>query len=86
MIQLIAGLGKLAVQTKIDENGTNVYLGVLSKKYNPGDTFNEDDLMRQEVQLTFVNEEGLDVLIKALNLCKEHGFRKPLPDELRMGA
>jgi len=85
MIQLVFGLGKIGIQTKLESGDVKIYLGTLTKKHEPGDSYEDEDLKQQEVLLTFLNEAGLDVLLEALEACKEFGFRK-IPDELRMGA
>ena len=86
MIQLVLGLGKIGVQIGMDPGMCpKLYLGTLKEKCEPGESYEDNNLQQQEVLLTFTTEEGLDVLIDALSLCKERGFNK-VPDELRMGA
>ena len=86
MIQLVFGLGKIGIQLGMDPGMCpKLYLGTLKEACETGEPYGDANLEQQEVLLTFLNEEGLDVLIDALSLCKERGFTK-IPDELRMGA
>jgi hypothetical protein len=83
MIQMNFGNGEIGVRFKCSPNVKNVVLGPLKKAQELGTEFSNKDFQPM-VNLTFETEEGLDVLINALQCCKASFVEIPL--ELRMGA
>lgn len=83
MDNLIFGLGKTSVQTRIDDTDKKVILGRLQPLCITGDTFSDDDC-KEVITLNFQTEAGLDILIEALQHCKAKFVYDR--SELRMGA
>ena len=83
MLNLNFGTGQVGVKPKITSTTTSVTLGILNQEYEIGSSFSEEDF-QPIIELFFETEDGLDVLINALECCKASFVE--IPDELRMGA
>ena len=83
MLKIIFGNGLIGVETVSSNNKPSVILSELDCAHAIGTDFGDDNT-KKLTQLYFENEEGLDVLIKALEQCKACFVK--LPDELCLGA
>ena len=82
MINLTFGNGEVGIRTDI-RNLKEIILGPLAQPHEIGASFAPEDFQPM-LKLIFETEEGLDVLINALQHCKASFVE--IPNELRMGA
>lgn len=78
------GHGEIGVEATYS-NTPSIFLYELENSYKVGTNYTEKT-SNPTVQLLFLNEKGLNVLIEALEKCRKSFHQTKVPSELRMGA